>query len=164
MLDLERHGAAEMLCAGHPFRNLLGDRREALEHGVGIGEVVIEGALGADRLERPVGLHLALVQPAGDAEIVAPDLAEAAGKLVLGAGAQLGAVVNAKRLHLARGRRADAVEALDRQAGDEGLGLLGPDHREAVRLLQVRCDLRQELVERDAGRGGEARWWRGSPA
>ena len=52
---------------------------------------------------------------------------------------------------------ADAGQAPDRQRREEGLDLVRADHEQAVGLAPVRGDLGQELVRRDAGRGGELR-------
>ena len=121
VLDLERDGAAEQIGLGHALRDPLGDRPERVEHRVGCREVGREGLLGADRLVGPIGADRALVLAARDPEVVAADLAEAVDELGLGARAEIGAVVDPGLLHLARGDRADAEEALDRQPGDERL-------------------------------------------
>ena len=155
VLDLEGDGAAEQIGSGHALGDPLGDRPQRIEHRVGRREIGREGLLGADRLVRPVGADLALVLAARDPEIVAADLAEAVDQLGLGAGAQIGAVVDAGLLHLARGDRADAEEALDRQPRDERLRRPRAGSREAVGLVHVGGDLGQELVERHPGRGGE---------
>ena len=71
-------------------------------------------------------------------------------------GAQVGAGDDAEPRHLLRRLRADAVEALDRQRGDERLALARRDDAQAVGLVLVRGELGEELVVGDAGRGGEA--------
>ncbi|MFO1071320.1 MAG: hypothetical protein U1E17_01145 [Geminicoccaceae bacterium] len=60
----------------------------------------------------------------------------------------------AERPQAARGHGADAVEALDRQPGQEAQGLLGADHDQAVGLSQIGGELGEEAVEGDPGRGG----------
>ena len=50
------------------------------------------------------------------------------------------------------------------RAAEKGQGALGTDDRQTVRLAQVRGDLGEELVERDAGGGRQAGTSRGSRA
>jgi hypothetical protein len=52
---------------------------------------------------------------------------------------------------------ADARQLRHRQRREEGFDLRRLDHELAVRLAPVAGDLRQELVRRDACRGGELR-------
>ena len=70
--------------------------------------------------------------------------------------AQVGAGDDAQLLHPPRRHRPHAVEALDRQRGDEGGAFVRRDDAEAVGLVLVRCQFGDELVVADAGRGGEA--------
>ena len=55
------------------------------------------------------------------------------------------------------GHRPDAPQRVDRQLLQKRLDALGRDHRQAVRLLPARRDLREELVRRDAGRRRQSR-------
>ena len=58
----------------------------------------------------------------------------------------------------------DAPERVDRQLLQEALDPFGRDDGQAVRLLPVGGDLGEELVRRDAGRGGQAASPRGCAA
>ena len=69
--------------------------------------------------------------------------------------AKVGASEDAEPLHLARGDRADAVEARDRQRRDELRPLFRRDHAQAVGLALVGRELGDELAIADAGRRGE---------
>ena len=51
--------------------------------------------------------------------------------------------------------RADAPEGINRQPLQERLDALRADHRQPVRLLPARSDLREKLVRRNAGRRGQ---------
>ena len=69
--------------------------------------------------------------------------------------AQVGAGEDSEPLHLSRGDRPDAMEARDRQRGDELRALFRRDHAQAVGLAMVGGELGDELAIADAGRGGE---------
>src|SRR6202042_3373457 len=66
---------------------------------------------------------------------------------------QIRARLDAKGAHLDRGLWADAVELRDRQRRDKRLCLVGHDRELAVWLAIVRCDLGEELVAGNSGRG-----------
>src|SRR4051794_24944167 len=57
---------------------------------------------------------------------------------------------------LAFERRADAGDQPDRLLVEEVERLAAPDHREASRLVEIRGDLRQELVVAEADRDSDA--------
>src|SRR5690349_12528671 len=59
VLDLERDGAPGDLRAPDPVPRIAGDSRELGGETGGVGQIFVEGALGADRLVRPVGFDLA---------------------------------------------------------------------------------------------------------
>ena len=52
-----------------PVPGIAGDPLELGREPVGIAQILVEGALGADRFVRPVGLDLALVDAAADAPV-----------------------------------------------------------------------------------------------
>src|SRR3546814_5875410 len=70
--------------------------------------------------------------------------------------AKVGARLDAEPRHPGRGHRTDAMEALDREGGDEGETLARRDDAEAVRLVLVAGELGEEFVVGNPGRGGEA--------
>src|SRR3546814_15484613 len=71
--------------------------------------------------------------------------------------AKVGARLDAEPRHPGRGHRTDAMEALDREGGDEGEPLARRDDAEAVRLVLVAGELGEAFVVGNHGRGGEAR-------
>ena len=66
MLDLEGHGAPEASAAAvrSATRSAIG--ASCVQHRLGLGQILLEGPLGADRLVRPIGADLALVLAVGD--------------------------------------------------------------------------------------------------
>src|SRR3954454_5884400 len=68
-LDLQCHGAPGDLGAFHAVPGITGDPIELGGEMIRIAQVLVEGPLRADRLVRPVGPHLALVDPAADAPV-----------------------------------------------------------------------------------------------
>ena len=67
--DLQRHGPAGDFGALDAIPGIAGDALELGREPLGIAQILVEGPLGADRLVRPVGLHLALVDPAANPPI-----------------------------------------------------------------------------------------------
>ena len=144
IFDLERHRAAADLLLGDAAPDGLADPVELGDQRRLVGQVLEERVLGADRLPGAVGLDLAVADAAGEVVIIFARAAEIVGEEGEALRAQVGAGVDAEPRHLLRGLRADAVEALDRQRGDEGLALGRRDHAQAVGLV---------LVARPAWRG-----------
>ena len=162
IFDLERDGAPGDLLFGDSPPDGLADPVELGGHRALVGQVGHERVLGADRLVGAVGLDLAVADAAGEVVIIFARAAEIVGEEGEALGPEVGAGDDAEPRHLLRRLRADAVEALDRQRGDEGLASGGRDDAEAVGLVLVRGELGEELVVGDAGRGGERRSRRGS--
>src|ERR1700751_6308923 len=69
--------------------------------------------------------------------------------------AQVRARFDAKRVHLARRHRSDAMKPRHRQVRDEGFPFVGHDGGLPVWFLMVRGELGEELVVGDSGRGRE---------
>src|SRR3954470_18932805 len=66
---LERDRPSRHLGTPHTVPGVAGDALELGRQPVGVAQILIEGALGADRLVGTVGPDLALVDPAADAPI-----------------------------------------------------------------------------------------------
>src|SRR3954447_25067859 len=64
VLDLQRDGPAGNFGAFDAVPGITGDPLQLYCQPLGIAEVLVERPLGADRLVRPVGLHLAFVNAA----------------------------------------------------------------------------------------------------
>ena len=134
---------------------MAGDPLQLGRQQVGIAKILVEGALGAHRLVRPVGLDLALVDPAADAPIPFGRASEMRLQLRQRPCSQVRAGVDPQPLHLGRRHRADTVEARDRQRSDEARAFFRRDDAQAVGLAVVGGELGDELAIGNAGRGGE---------
>ncbi len=73
-----------------------------------------------------------------------------------GAFLEVEAGVDAEGFHAFLGDGADAGDAGDGQGVHEGVDFVGRDDFDAVRFVDVACDLGQEFVGGDSGGGGEA--------
>ena len=144
-LDLERHRPARNLGPLDPRPGVAGDPLELGGQRVGIAQILVEGALGADRFVRPVGLDLALVDAAADPPVPAARAAEMRLELRQAPGPQVGAGEDPEPLHLARGDRPDAVEARHRQRRDELGAALGRDDAQPVGLAWSEASLAMNL-------------------
>ncbi len=118
-------------------------------------QVVLERRLRGDRLDRPFGDHRVVVDPPRELVQAAPELPEAHLELDQRARPEVSDRRHPHRGESGAGGLADTGELADRQRGEERLDLLRPDDEQAVGLLPVGGDLGEELVRRDAGRGGE---------
>ena len=153
---LDRHGPAEQRLALQPrrvvARHLVDLRADLVE----IGEVLRERVLGARRLRgavraRPDDRRCRRRAAAASRPGCRPPRA---------AGRDLAVRTSTSR-SMPRSRSRAAVTGPTPHSASTGsfwrklLDALGRDHGQAVRLLPGRCDLRQELVRRDAGRRGQ---------
>src|SRR5690606_5915529 len=129
------------LSALQPARNLLRKRPQLGGERVGVGDIGVEGGLGADALRLAARLDRATVVGAGETIKAETDRAVAAGKLGLVEllqGADGGNSVGGEpRL----GRLADAPDERHRPAGEEAERLIAADHRKAARLVEIGGDL-----------------------
>ena len=74
IFDLESHGAARDFGAFDPVPGVTRDPLELGGEPAGVAQILIEGALGADRFVGPVGLDLALVDTAANSPIPVVEL------------------------------------------------------------------------------------------
>src|SRR4029079_18062727 len=103
------------------------------------------------------------VDPAADSPIPLARAAELRLECGQGPFLEVGAGEDSEPLHLARGHRADAVEARDGKRSNELRPTLRGDHRQAVRFAMIRGELGDELEIRNARRGREPGFLADSP-
>ena len=98
----------------------------------------------------------ARVLAAGEATEPVAEAAEAQDQRLAVTAAQVGDGADALALQRGQGGAADAPDDRDRLAGEELVGLGAADQPQAARLVEVGGDLGEELVVREADRGGDA--------
>ena len=148
------HARLELLRA-QPRRRAVRELREALLQFLVVADVDVEGFLGADLLLRRVGDDRPLVDARGAVLVLARLAPEQRPQHRFGRRPQLPEREDALFLEPRRGLRPDAEQPADRQRVEHRAHVLRADPREAVRLLHVGGELREQLVVRDADRGGE---------
>ena len=125
-------------------------------HGV---QVAIEGGFAAHRHRLALGHHGPVVTAPG--RIVHPGavgLAEVLDQpLALAAPRCRRWCAGANLASLTVGLRADAIDLAHRQGPDLRLHVFGPDHRDAIGLVEFAGHLGKQLVRRHADRAGQAR-------
>src|SRR2546422_836721 len=124
---------------------------------VGVRRVSAEGFLGTDRFRKTEGFDRSGVTTEGEVVQVLAVLPEASGQH--GARDTL-EPADRGEAELSEGLRRhtpDTPDQLDRERGEKAGLPARRDRDEAVRLLELGGDLRDELVRRETGRGGEAR-------
>src|SRR5207247_6311187 len=151
--DARRREAPFPQLGGDPL--CLGSKRRPEE--VGVRRVSAEGFLGTDRFRKTEGLDGSGVTTEGEVVQVLAVLPEASGQH--GARDTL-EPADRGEAELSEGLRRhtpDTPDQLDRERGEKAGLPARRDRDEAVRLLELGGDLRDELVRRETGRGGEAR-------
>src|SRR6476469_8913665 len=68
-LDLQRHGPPDHFGAPDPVPGVAGNPLELCSEALGVAQILVERALGADGFVRPVRLNLALVDSPADAPV-----------------------------------------------------------------------------------------------
>ena len=145
-----------ILTASQCRQTFRGQFNQHIAHRLERGQILQEGGLGPDGLADAVRTHRPLVHAARDPIIKASCLSEGRDEKRQITGAQIEPGVNAKAVHLSRGRWPDAVEFGHRQGFNETAAHLGRDHKQAVGLVLIGCQFGEELVVGDAGRRCEA--------
>ena len=118
-------------------------------------QVLGESRLRSRRLSFSVRLNKPVVPPSCDVVVPNPRLAEVLLQKREGLLSQVRARLDPKRAHLDRRLWPHAVELRHRQGRDKGLCLVGHDRELAIWFAIVRCDLGEELVVGNSGRGRE---------
>jgi hypothetical protein len=127
-LHLDGHGPAESLRLLAPGPDIIGHGLDARLDFGWLGQIVLEGGLGAGRLSRAVGDDLAVVLAVCDAEIPCGRFAEMLLQERERFRSQIRAGFDPEALHLCGRQGSDAMKLRDRQRRDEGRTHFGRNH------------------------------------
>ena len=154
--DLHRDGPAMGVRFLAPGRDIVGHCNHSGLDLNGISQVLRESRLRPQRLSFPVRLNQPFVPTSCDVVVPAPRLAEVLLQKGKSLPSQVRARLDAKGTHLDGRLWTHAVELRDRWGRDKSFRLVGPDRELAVWFAIVRCELGEELVAGNSGRGCES--------
>ena len=155
-LELEDDGATGESSVRQSAGDAIAERTKRICQLPGMAQIACERNLRRDALRRPISDDLAVVLAAREPGQLPAELAEAGDELRLRDCAQRRDRRDADRFQLARGRRADAEHLANRQRSEKVHRLGVADDRKAARLVEIRGELGEELVEAEADRDGDA--------
>ena len=155
--QLERDGSREQLPAREPadgvgrdFRNLLTNRRE-------VGQIFGISIFRAGRFYFPVGFDGPIVDAVGELNQPVGEAADRISQLFRFDRTNVHYPLDPAGAQLAGGDGSHAPQRIDRKLLQKWFDAIGMNHREAIRLLPARRDLREKFVRRHAGRRRQAR-------
>ena len=157
VLHLQRDRLPLDPAAAQTRRDPIGERQELPPHRPPIAQVVVVGVLVADRLRLAFRLDGAVVDPAGQFVQVLPVRAERSHQRLPRRAAQIPDRPDPPSEELLLRHLPHPPQLPHGKRVEKRLLSSGGNDREAVRLPQIRRDLREELVRRNAGGNGQPR-------